>query len=86
MEISKRDGRFFIFHAEEIPAEIAAMMEGNNILHSLEIMQAERPEIFGVFISYCQEFIGNEEIIPEDWESLKADFYAYLQAILESII
>ena len=80
MEIMERDERFFIFHAEEIPAEIASMMQGNNILQSLEIMQAERPEIFSVFIRYCQEFIGNEEIIPEDWESLKADFYAYLQA------
>lgn len=86
MEIIEREGKFFIFHAEEIPQEIAAMMQENNILHSLDILRREKPEIFGFFLDYLQEFIGYEEMIPADWEAVKADFSAYFQAVIESII
>lgn len=86
MEIMEREGKFFLFHAEEIPEEIAAMMQDNNILHSLLILKAEKPEFFGLFISYCQEYIGNEEIIPKNWNDLRADFADYIHAIMDSII
>lgn len=62
----------------DIIPEIIAFFEGNNLRTSMEILNVEHPYIFEIFIDYCQEYDGNEDMLPKTWEAFKKDFYEYM--------